>query len=78
MMEQAQQLPQEKVHPVLQVLKPNEVVNGFKRQLELFWRAEWPFNESSPDLDPLKWWQDLQSHPQARVLAVCFLFFLSS
>jgi len=49
-------------------------VSGLWHQLEAFWHGEWPFNQQVKDSNPLAWWESLQDHPHARVLAVSFAF----
>ncbi|KAJ7608836.1 ribonuclease H-like domain-containing protein [Mycena polygramma] len=62
--------PDEPVHPVIKELGPADTVKEFRRQLESFWRNEWPFNQAIPDSNSLAWWKSLAQHPQARVLAI--------
>jgi hypothetical protein len=59
---------------IFKVLTPAEIVNGLRHQVEAFWRSEWPFNEPIKDGNPLAWWESLQNHPHAHVLAVSFTF----
>ncbi|KAG2116350.1 hypothetical protein BD769DRAFT_1778182 [Suillus cothurnatus] len=46
-----------------------EVASGLRHQLEAFWHGEWPFNQQVKDGNPLAWWESLQDHLHARVLA---------
>ncbi|KAJ6607061.1 ribonuclease H-like domain-containing protein [Mycena sp. CBHHK59/15] len=70
MIDRLQTHPAEPVHPVIQDLGPAETVKEFRRQLESFWRNEWPFNQAISDGNSLAWWKSLEQHPQARVLAI--------
>ncbi|KAG2079898.1 ribonuclease H-like domain-containing protein [Suillus cothurnatus] len=54
---------------IFKVLSAAEVASGLRHQLEAFWHGEWPFNQQVKDGNPLAWWESLQDHPHARVLA---------
>ncbi|KAG2138776.1 hypothetical protein BD769DRAFT_1637810 [Suillus cothurnatus] len=54
---------------IFKVLSAAEVASGLRHQLEAFWHGEWPFNQQVKDGDPLAWWESLQDHPHACVLA---------
>jgi len=56
--------------PTLKGLTSAEIVDGLRRQLDTFWRAEWPFDQQVNDHDPLAWWESLRYHTHARILAV--------
>jgi hypothetical protein len=62
--------PNDPIEPLFKELSPSEVVDGLRHQLEAFWRNELPFKEPVKDRDPLGWWEALQKHPHAQVLAV--------
>jgi hypothetical protein len=66
--------PNEAMHPVIKELGAVKTVEGFRTQLQAFWRNEWPFNQPVVKGDPLAWWKNLELHPHARVLAVRFLY----
>ncbi|KAG2345131.1 hypothetical protein BDR05DRAFT_947067 [Suillus weaverae] len=41
----------------------------FKHQIKAFWHDKWPFNQQVKDDNPLAWWESLQDHLHAHVLA---------
>lgn len=66
-----QQHPESNVEPLLKSLTPKELSIELKRQLEAFWRGQYPFNRPlTSSMDSLAWWLQFQEHPDARVLAV--------
>jgi hypothetical protein len=57
-------------NPLMSGLSPAEIIDGFRRQLLAFAQHEWPFVGFISDNNTLAWWESLEHHPQARVLAV--------
>jgi hypothetical protein len=60
--------------PALQQLTPAQIVDGLRRQLDAYWRNEWPFDQQVENHDPLAWWESLRYHSHARVLSVRVFF----
>jgi hypothetical protein len=48
-----------------------QIVNEFRQQILAYARHEYPFNEPLHDDNPLGWWEGLENHRHARVVAVC-------
>jgi hypothetical protein len=65
-----QQQIEDPISQLLRDIGPTGIVDEFKRQLEAYWRNEWPFNTPLRDGNTLAWWKVLLPHPHARVLAV--------
>ncbi|KAG1842728.1 hypothetical protein F4604DRAFT_1689823 [Suillus subluteus] len=55
---------------IFKVLSVAEIASGLCHQTEAFWHDEWPFNQQVKDGNPLAWWESLQNHPHAHVLAM--------
>jgi hypothetical protein len=56
---------------LLRTLGPVDAAHELKNQLEAFWRGEYPFivSEEAKGKNPLEWWQHLEHHMHAHVLA---------
>jgi hypothetical protein len=56
---------------LLRMLGPVDAAHKLKNQLEAFWRGEYPFiiSEEAKGKNPLEWWQHLEHHMHARILA---------
>ncbi|KAG1891136.1 ribonuclease H-like domain-containing protein [Suillus subluteus] len=54
---------------IFKVLSAAEIASGLRHQIEAFWCDEWPFNQQVKEGNPLAWWESLQNHLHARVLA---------
>ncbi|KAI0820926.1 ribonuclease H-like domain-containing protein [Irpex lacteus] len=66
-----QQHSESNVEPLLKSLTLKELSIELKRQLEAFWRGQYPFNRPlTSSMDSLAWWFQFQKHPDARVLAM--------
>jgi hypothetical protein len=65
--------PDEEKDKLFHDLKPGQVVEHFRQELQAFWLGEYPFKKPDTDVveNPLEWWRKLQNHDHARVLAVC-------
>jgi len=61
---------QANINPLIQDLGPPEVVNQFRKQLLAYARNEWPFTNPITGGNTLAWWESLERHPHAQVLAV--------
>ena len=59
-----------KIEPLIEELGNVQVFEELSRQIDVFWRGEYPFDAPVTDGDPLRWWSNLKQHPQARALAV--------
>jgi len=71
MVEHIESNPEDPIHLILQELGAAQTVETLRHRLEAFWRNEWPFNNQHvPNGNPLTWWENLQYHNHARVLAV--------
>jgi hypothetical protein len=57
-------------HRLVAQLGSNRVVSDFRQQLLAFSRQEWPFTDPITHGDVLTWWESLEQHPHARVLAM--------
>jgi hypothetical protein len=69
--EKLELLPKDTIKPPFKDLSCAQVVDDLRRQLEAYWRNEWPFNQQVTDNDPLAWWKSIKLHPYVQVLAVC-------
>ena len=47
-----------------------QVVNDFRKQLLAYARQEYPFNDACHENGAAEWWEALEQHRHARVLAV--------
>ena len=59
--------------PALKQLTSSQIVDGLRHQLDAYWHNEWPFDQQVDDNNPLNWWESLQYHRHASVLAVSIL-----
>jgi hypothetical protein len=57
-------------HRLVAQLGSNRVVSDFCQQLLAFSRQEWPFTDPITHGNALTWWESLEQHPHACVLAV--------
>ncbi|KAF8484534.1 ribonuclease H-like domain-containing protein [Russula ochroleuca] len=57
-------------HRLVAQLGSNRVVSDFRQQLLAFSCQEWPFTDPITHGDALTWWELLEQHPHARVLAM--------
>ncbi|CDO75802.1 hypothetical protein BN946_scf184934.g17 [Trametes cinnabarina] len=68
--------PSGRIDPVLQELGANKASKEMKTQFEAYWLGEYPFNTVISSESTLSYWENLRSHPNARVLAiVCIKIF---
>jgi hypothetical protein len=67
--------PKETAGDILHKYTTAQIAERFVRQLVMYARGEWPF-DLPHDENALLWWESLEKHPQAEVLAVSsFLVF---
>ena len=63
----------ERAHPLIKLLGAPQVVSDFRKQLLTYANNQWPFMEPLNNNDTLGWWEALEQHPHARVLAVSLI-----
>jgi hypothetical protein len=64
---------------LLRTLGPVDAAHELKNQLKAFWRGEYPFivSEEAKGKNPLEWWQNLEHHIHARILASLAIWIFS-
>jgi len=67
--EMVKQHPKETAGDILHKYMTAQIAERFVRQLIMYARGEWPFDLPHED-NALLWWESLEKHPQAEVLAV--------
>ena len=73
MLEQVEKNP-DGGHPILRGMSAEGAVNVLKRQLNAFWKGEYPFevnDEHDKMTNPPEWWRPLENHKYGQLLAVC-------
>ena len=64
--------PDETAGDILHKYTIKQTADRFVRQLVMYAKGEWPFDLPHEE-NALKWWESLEKHPQADVLAVSSL-----
>ena len=57
-------------HRLIQEYQTADLIDEFRQQLLAYARKEYPFTDPVTHGDVLHWWETLEHHPRARVLAV--------
>ena len=72
-MERIQKHPNEPVPTLFKEMSMGSIAKDLQRQINAYWREEYPFKQSSPCNNPIVRWQELEKLSDARVLAVCMV-----